>query len=49
MLTEIGLAAVVAIRAGKTLEWDGEKIAGDQRPEATASSRTEWAGEVDGV
>ena len=31
-LTEIGLSGVVAIRAGKTLDWNGEKMEADQCP-----------------
>jgi hypothetical protein len=33
-LTEIGLAGVVALRAGKSLEWDGEKMRATNAPEA---------------
>ncbi len=34
-LTEIGLSGVVALRAGKTLEWDGEKMEATNDPEAS--------------
>jgi predicted dehydrogenase len=40
-LTEIGLAAVVAIRARKSLEWDGEKMEARNAPEAARFIRTE--------
>lgn len=33
-LTEIGLAAVVGIRAGKSLDWDGEQMKATNAPEA---------------
>jgi predicted dehydrogenase len=33
-LTEIGLAGVVGVRAGKTLDWDGEKMEARNAPEA---------------
>lgn len=33
-LTEIGLAGVVAVRAGKSLDWDGEKMKATNAPEA---------------
>jgi predicted dehydrogenase len=32
-LTEIGLAGVVAVRAGKDLDWDGEKMVASNAPE----------------
>ena len=41
-LTEIGLAGVVAIRTGKSLEWDGEKIQATNAPEAAKFVRTEY-------
>jgi predicted dehydrogenase len=41
-LTEIGLAGVLAIRAGKTLEWDGEKMEARNAPEAARFVHTEW-------
>jgi predicted dehydrogenase len=40
-LTEIGLAGVVAIRAGKSLEWDGEKMQARNAPEAARFVRTQ--------
>jgi len=40
-LTEIGLAAVVALRAGKTLDWDGAKMEATNAPEAARFVRTE--------
>jgi predicted dehydrogenase len=39
-LTEIGLAGVVALRAGKTLEWDGERMLAKNAPEAGRFIRT---------
>lgn len=33
-LTEIGLAGVLGVRAGKTLDWDGEKMEATNAPEA---------------
>lgn len=39
-LTEIGLAGVVALRARKTLEWDGERMRAKNAPEATRFIRT---------
>lgn len=33
-LTEIGLAGVVGLRAGKSLEWDGEKMEAKNAPDA---------------
>jgi hypothetical protein len=33
-LTEIGLAAVVAIREGKSLDWDGEHMRATNAPDA---------------
>jgi predicted dehydrogenase len=41
-LTEIGLAGVVGVRAGKTLEWDGEKMEAKNAPEAAKFIRTEY-------
>lgn len=40
-LTEIGLAGVVAIRARKSLQWDGEKMEAGNAPEAARFVRTE--------
>ena len=34
-LTEIGLAGVVGVRAGKSLDWDGEKMEATNAPEAS--------------
>lgn len=41
-LTEIGLTAVVGLRAGKNLDWDGEKMEATNAPEAARFVRTEW-------
>jgi hypothetical protein len=41
-LTEIGLAGVVGIRAGKSLEWDGEKMEATNAPEAARFVHTEY-------
>jgi len=41
-LTEMVLAGVVAIRACKTLEWDGEKMEARNAPEAARFVHTEW-------
>ncbi|MGO9112041.1 MAG: Gfo/Idh/MocA family protein [Thermoguttaceae bacterium] len=41
-LTEIGLAGVVAIRTGKSLDWDGEKMQASNAPEAARFVRTEY-------
>jgi predicted dehydrogenase len=45
-LTEIGLAGVVAIRARKSLDWDGEKMIARNAPEAARfihpEYRTKW-------
>jgi predicted dehydrogenase len=45
-LTEIGLAGIVAIRTGKTLEWDGDKMQARNAPEAArfihSQYRTRW-------
>jgi predicted dehydrogenase len=43
LLTEIGLSGVVAVRAGKSLDWDGEKMRASNAPEADRSI-TEWRG-----
>lgn len=40
-LTEIGLAGVVAIRTGRTLEWDGQKMEAKNAPEARKFVKTE--------
>jgi len=40
-LTEIGFAGVVALRAGKSLDWDGEKMQAANAPEAQRFVRTE--------
>ncbi len=41
-LTEIGLAGVLAVRAGKTLEWDGEKMEAKNAPETARFVHAEW-------
>jgi hypothetical protein len=41
-LTEIGLAGVVGIRAGRSLDWDGEKMEATNAPEAARFVRTEY-------
>ena len=41
-LTEIGLAGVVALRAHKSLDWNGEKMEATNVPEAAKFIRTEW-------
>jgi predicted dehydrogenase len=41
LLTEIGLAGVVAVRTGQTLEWDGQKMVATNAPEASKFIRTE--------
>ncbi len=41
-LTEIGLAGVVATRAGKNLEWDGEKMAATNAPEVARFVNPEY-------
>jgi predicted dehydrogenase len=41
-LTEIGLAGVVALRARKTIEWDGERMQATNAPEAARFVHTEW-------
>ncbi|MEZ0264295.1 MAG: hypothetical protein ACAI43_06180, partial [Phycisphaerae bacterium] len=40
-LTEIGLAGVAAIRTGRTIDWDGEKMLATNAPEAQKFVRTE--------
>jgi hypothetical protein len=46
LLTEIGLAGVVGLRAGKTLDWDGEHMRATNAPEAARfvhpEYRTTW-------
>ena len=41
-LTEIGLAGVVGLRAGKSLDWDGEKVEAKNAPEAARFVHTEY-------
>ncbi len=41
-LTEIGLAGVVGLRAGKTLDWDGEKMEATNAPETSRFVHTEY-------
>jgi predicted dehydrogenase len=41
-LTEIGLAGVLAVRTGKTLDWDGEKMEARNVPETARFVHTEW-------
>jgi hypothetical protein len=41
-LTEIGLSATVAIRAGRTITWDGEKMEATDAPEAARFVRSEY-------
>jgi predicted dehydrogenase len=41
-LTEIGLAGVVGLRAGKSLDWDGEKMEATNAPEAARFVRPEY-------
>jgi predicted dehydrogenase len=41
LLTEIGLAGVVAVRAGKTLDWDGPNMRATNAPEAEKFIRTQ--------
>jgi hypothetical protein len=41
-LTEIGLAGVVGIRAGQSLDWDGEKMEARNVPEAARFVHTEY-------
>ncbi len=40
LLTEIGLSGVVALRAGKNLDWNGEKMQATNAPEASGFIRT---------
>ena len=48
LLTEIGLAGVVALRAGRSLEWDGAKMQATNAPEAAkfvrGEQRRKWLG-----
>ena len=41
-LTEIGLAGVLALRVGKNLEWDGEKMEAKNAPEAARFVHPEY-------
>ncbi|MDD5140415.1 MAG: Gfo/Idh/MocA family oxidoreductase [Verrucomicrobiales bacterium] len=41
-LTEIALSGVVALRSGKTLEWDGEKMTATNTPEAGKYIRPDY-------
>ena len=45
-LTEIGLAGIVALRTGKSLDWDGEKMEARNAPETARfvhpEYRTKW-------
>ena len=41
-LTEIGLAGVVGVRTGRSLDWDGEKMEAKNAPEAAKFIRTEY-------
>jgi predicted dehydrogenase len=41
-LTEIGLAGVLALRAGQALDWDGEKMAARGAPETARLVRREY-------
>jgi len=41
LVTEIGLAGVVALRTGRTLEWDGAAMRATNAPEAARFVRTE--------
>jgi predicted dehydrogenase len=41
LLTEIGLSGVVAVRAGKSLDWDGANMRATNAPEADRFIRTE--------
>ena len=45
-LTEIGLSGVVAVRTGRTIQWDGEKMEAKDAPEAARfvhpEYRTKW-------
>ena len=40
-LTEIGLAGILAIRTGRSLDWDGQKMEATNAPEAARFVRTE--------
>jgi len=42
LLTEIVLSGIVALRTGKTLDWDGEKMQARNVPEAAKFVRTEY-------
>lgn len=42
LLTEITLSAIVAIRARKSLDWDGDKMQATNAPEADKFIRTEY-------
>ncbi len=41
-LTEIGLAGVLAVRAHKTIEWDGQKMESPNAPEVARFVHTQW-------
>jgi hypothetical protein len=41
-LTEIGLAGVVGIRAGQSLDWDGERMKATNAPEAARFVQTQY-------
>ena len=41
-LTEIGLSGIVALRTGKNLDWDGEKMEARNCPEAARFVHTPW-------
>ena len=41
-LTEIGLAGIVGLRSGKSLDWDGEKMTATNAPEAARFVHTEY-------
>jgi len=41
-LTEIGLSGIVGLRAGKSLEWDGERMEAKNAPEAARFVHTEY-------
>jgi predicted dehydrogenase len=41
-LTEIGLSGIVALRTGKSLQWDGEKMEAKNAPEAARFVHTEY-------
>ncbi len=43
-LTEIGLSGVVALRAGKTLDWNGESMEATNAPEAGKFVRPQYRG-----